>query len=210
MMAGPTRQERGTFGASRAVVSGAASHWTEGNEHMKLMRLVALIVVVAIFVPAASATDWDSCADDLDRLRRAARDAADKANDVKSKSEEVKSTLDDFENCKRYPETYDLLRDGCRSKASDYRSALSDYQSAVSDLQSELETVKRRMRSVDSSCEYPLGSTDSLLHLDASGSENQYCALYRRYKSKLPLATLMKNCTQSMSEAECKKCLADK
>jgi hypothetical protein len=39
------------------------------------------------------AADWYSCADDLDSLRRAARDASDAASDVKSKAEEL-------ENCK--------------------------------------------------------------------------------------------------------------
>ena len=178
-------------------------------------------LVVGLTLSAASAADWDSCADDLDRLRRAARDAADKANDVKSKSDDVKSKSEEFENCKRYPDMYDLLRDRCRSKASDYqsaqsdyRSALSDYQNALSDLESELGTVDSRIRSVRSSCGYALGTTGSpsFSQPQPSGSGNPACALYRNYKGKLPLETLLKTCTQSqsMSEAECKKCLADK
>ena len=157
-------------------------------------------LIVGLTLSTGSAADWGSCADDLDRLRRAARDAADKANDVKSKSEE-------FENCKRYPDVYDLLGDRCRSKASDYQSALSE-------LESELGTVDSRIRSVRSSCGYDLGTTGSpsLSQPQPSGSRNRYCALYRSYKGKLPLETLLETCTQSqsMSEAECKKCLADK
>lgn len=170
-------------------------------------------LVVGLTLSAASAADWGSCADDLDRLRRAARDAADKANDVKSKSEDVESKSEEFENCKRYPDMYDLLGDRCRSKASDYESALSDYESALSDLESELGTVDSRIRSVRSSCEYDLGTTGlpSLSQPPPSRSGNRACALYRSYKGKLPLETLLKTCTQSqsMSEAECKKCLAD-
>jgi len=34
------------------------------------------------------------------------------------------------------------------------------------------------------------------------------CDLIRSYKNRLPLETLIKSCTQSMSEAECRKCLS--
>ncbi|MBU2227408.1 MAG: hypothetical protein KJ936_07035, partial [Proteobacteria bacterium] len=104
------------------------------------MKRLALLVLFFVWLsPSLSnSTDWYSCADDLDRLRRAARDAADVANDVKSKA-------DDFENCKRFPDIYDLIQDRCRGKAYDYQSALSN-------LESELNTVDRRIRSVSSSC----------------------------------------------------------
>lgn len=147
-------------------------------------------------VSSASAANWESCADDLDRLRRAARDATDKANDVKTKGEE-------FENCKRYPDTYDLMRDRCRSKASDYQSALSD-------LESELGTVDSRIRSVRSSCGFDLGATGSPSYSrpQAPSSGNRACDLYRSYKGKLPMKTLLETCSKTMSEVECGKCLS--
>lgn len=155
--------------------------------------LVSLLTVVV--TSAVLAADWDSCADDLDRLRRATRDAADKASDVKSKAEE-------FENCRRYPDVYDLWRDGCRSKGS-------EYQSAVRDLESELSTVDSRIRSVRFSCGYDLGSTASpRLHSPETG--NQVCDLYRSYLGRLPLDALLKTCLRSMSETDCRKCLTGK
>jgi hypothetical protein len=162
------------------------------------MKWIALLVFVFVgFLPSlAFSADWDSCADDLDRLRRAARDATDVANDVKSKA-------DDFENCKRYPDTYDLMQDRCRSKAYDYQSALSN-------LESELNTVDRRVRSVSSSCGIDLSSigTPSYQKPRTPSSGNRICDIYRSYMNKVPLETLIKTCTQSMSEAECRKCLA--
>jgi len=151
---------------------------------------VALSGALALFVVSARAVDWDSCADDLDRLKRAARDASDKANEVKSAAEEL-------ENCKRYPSSE---YDGCRSKAS-------SYQSAVSDLESELSTVDSRIRSARSSCGYSLGGTGTAVRTTRQPTENPMCELYRSYKDKLPLEYLVKACMQSMSEAECKKCL---
>lgn len=162
------------------------------------MKRLSLMVFffATLCASSANSADWDSCADDLDRLRRAARDATDAANEVKSKAE-------DFENCKQYPDTYDLMRDRCRSKAY-------DYQSAASTLESELNTVNSRVRSVSSSCGMDLSSMGaaSPTRPRAPSSGNRMCDLYRGYKNSLPLETLIKTCTQSMSEAECKKCLS--
>ena len=161
-----------------------------------MKRLSLLVCVFVVFLPIlAISANWDSCADDLDSLRRAARDAADAANGVKSKS-------DDFENCKRYPDIYDLMRDRCRSKAYDYQSVLSN-------LEGELNTVNRRVRSVSSSCGMDLSAigTPSYAKPKIPGSDNPMCDMYRSYRKKLPLKTLIKTCAQSMSEAECRKCL---
>lgn len=164
----------------------------------RTLSIVFLVVALSgiTLTLNASAANWDSCADDLDRLRRAARDATDKANDVKTKA-------DEFENCKRYPDTYDLMRDRCRSNASYYQSALSD-------LESELGTVDSRIRRVRDSCGFDLGSTGSPSYSrpQSPRSGNQACDLYRSYKGKLPMKTLLETCTKSMSEAECTKCLS--
>jgi hypothetical protein len=162
------------------------------------MKRCALVfcLFATLCVSSAFSADWDSCADDLDRLRRAARDATDAANEIKSKA-------DEFENCKSYPDIYDLMRDRCRSKAY-------DYQSAASTLENELSTVDSRVRSVSSSCGIDMSSTGaaSTARPRTPGSGNRMCDMYRSYKNKLPLATLIETCTKSMSEAECRKCLS--
>lgn len=52
-----------------------------------------VVLLGLLFAVVSHATEWDSCADDLDRLRRAARDATDVA-------ERVKSAAYDLESCR--------------------------------------------------------------------------------------------------------------
>lgn len=162
---------------------------------IKQFAILAVFFFVALGPTLALSSDWNGCANDLDRLRRAARDATDAANSVKSKA-------DDFENCKRYPDMYDLMRDRCRSKASAYQSTLST-------LGNELSTVDSRVRSVNSSCGMDLSSSgSSFTRPKTPGFENRMCDLYLGYKNKLPIESLMKTCMQSLSEEECRKCLS--
>lgn len=158
--------------------------------------IAGTILLVSNFTSSSAFSgDWNSCAYDLDRLRRATRDAADVANDVKSKAEE-------FDRCKRYPDVYDLMGDRCRSKAWDYQRALRSLETA-------LITVDSHIRSVNSSCGYKLTSIGppSYSQIITPGPGEHLCDLFRSYKERVPLETLFKICTQSMSEADCKKCL---
>ena len=74
-----------------------------------------IILGAAVFglcgrAPLATAIDWDSCADELDRVRGTARDASDNAQEVHSKKEEL-------ENCLNYPRSYDYSHDRRESRA---------------------------------------------------------------------------------------------
>lgn len=161
---------------------------------MKQFALFAFFLFVALSSTLVLSSDWTGCANDLDRLHRAARDASEAANGVKSKA-------DDFENCKQFPNIYDLMRDHCRNAASDYQSALST-------LENELSTVNSRVRSVNLSCGGDLSSVgSSSTRPQTPDFENSMCNLYRGYKNKLPLETLIETCMQSLSEMECRKCL---
>jgi len=106
-----------------------------------------------------TAQDWSSCADDLDRLRRGARNASDAAEQAKYAAEQAEYAREELENCLMFPDVYDLLEDGCQSyrwdyesARSDYESAYSEYESARSNVESELDTVGRRIRNVNGSC----------------------------------------------------------
>ena len=156
--------------------------------------LLMILVVLVSFMPASSSPpsrDWSSCEYELDRVQRAARDASYAASDVQSKADELESCVD-------YPDTYDLLGDGCRS----YRS---EYESAVSNLESELGTLNRRLRSVQYSCGYQF----SLAGLTSTGSTD-ICAVLKRYRGQATDAQLMTVCKTQMSEAKCRKCLGSK
>jgi len=146
-------------------------------------------MIVLLGVPwLANAADWSTCASDLDDVRRAARDASDIANEVES----AKSAL---ENCRNYREGYDYRYDQCRSK-------LSSYNSEIDRLNSELDTLNRRIRSASSSC------TDSSPRVGGSRRPTNKCETYRQYLDRLPLESIIRVCTSSMTEAECRACLA--
>lgn len=158
-----------------------------------LILSVSLLVVILTcnIIPFAYATDWNSCADDLDRLRRATRDASDAA-------QQVESEKDELENCLHYPDIYDLMEDGCQSSRWDYNSARSN-------LESELNTVESRIRSVQWSCDFQFSITPSTGGLEGPGKDR--CNTYRFFKDKLPIEIILDTCKKSLTEDECKKCL---
>jgi len=98
------------------------------------------ILGVSTTLAQTSTTSLDSCHDDLDHLHKAALEAAEAADDAKSKQ-------DEFDDCKRDPETYDLMQDHCRSLAGDNESALND-------LESKMDDVDNKLRTVQDSCDY--------------------------------------------------------
>jgi hypothetical protein len=165
------------------------------------MKITSATIRVALFAlgltfASAFAIDFDDCQDELDSLQRAASDASESAEVAHSKKEK-------YENCRRDPETFDLMQDRCRSIAS-------DYQRAANDLASELDTVNSRIRSSASSCEYKLNTIAGSARQATRGTGDRYCDMIRDYRGKLPYDTLVKTCSNSMSADECKKCLAFK
>jgi hypothetical protein len=86
-----------------------------GFSFLKLPLLFQDGVAIGILTTATAAhapmADLDSRHDDLDRVRRAASDSSDAA-------EEAKSKYDDFEDCKQDPDLHGLAGDGFRSERS--------------------------------------------------------------------------------------------
>ena len=172
--------------------------------YKRLLRIF-LVFLILIYIPFAQATDWDSCADDLDDLRRAADVASDAAKEVQSAKEELESKKDELENCINYPKIYDLMRDRCQSVRWDYESALSDYKSKLSYLESELDTVQSRIRSVQLSCNYQFSIGFGQPRPGIQSRDR--CETFRKYKGVLPMETLLELCKKYMTGDECKKCL---
>ena len=172
------------------------------------MRWLIFVVLFIIAPSICQAADWSSCADDLDRLRRAVRDASDAAEEAESARQEFESKKEELENCIHFPDIYDLMQDKCQSLRWDYESARSNYESALNNLEDELDTVARRIRSVEWSCEVQFTGPTYKKSDNSKISSN--CALFRSYKGKIPIATLLESCKKVMSEKECKKCLGIK
>lgn len=167
---------------------------------MKVNPPIATVLsglAAVLFVGWALAADWDACQDDLDRLRRAARDAADIAETVKSRADDVEDAKNALRSCGTWS------RD-CSAERWRYESASSDFESAKGDLESELGTVASRIRSVEASCGYPVGSGR---FATPPRSPDSFCAVLRRYKGSLPDQALIDVCKRSRSEEECRRCL---
>jgi hypothetical protein len=170
---------------------------------MRYFRGLLLVITLAFGSVALAQTplrDWNSCNGDLDRTQKAASDAADAAK-------KADSSFDDFDRCKRDPQSYDFMHDGCRSH-------LSDYESAVSDLESNLDNLDNRLRSVQGSCDYQFGSSDvakaqrAQQRLDASRQR-----LCESFKNLIPLASrqgVFQMCVSTVGqqgEAWCRACV---
>src|SRR5713101_4931568 len=170
------------------------------------MRAITLgagiVIALGIFSVAPTAhaptLDLDSCHDDLDRLRRAASDASDAAEDAESKRK-------DFEDCKRDPDIYDLMGDGCHGRRSDYQSALSDLESKMDDLDS-------RLQSVQSSCGYEF-SVNRLSSLEAAqrhqqAAQRRLCVSFQGFLGLgMPPESVLQMCEKNMDVQWCKACL---
>jgi hypothetical protein len=169
---------------------------------MSLKCLHGLALVGSLLLLGA---DWTSCQDDLDRLHQRASDASDKASEVETASDDLKTKRDEYQQCRSYPQIYDIYRDRCRSLADEYQSARDTFESEKSDLESALDDVDSALRSVSSSCDYSFTSTSSV---PGRSRGDSVCRLLQRYKSRMPLEKLMETCTKAGRTVEqCKACL---
>lgn len=189
---------------------------------LKLATFAAAAVVLAGLVTTSETltprveVDWGNCSDDLEALKKAASEAEEEAEDAEDAAEELEGKKRDYEDCRRYPEIYDLLKDRCISKKADYEGAQSSYESAVRDVESDLDAVATRVRAVSSSCDTALPerqvpSNPGVGRTDRDDTlADRSCALYRSYKGKLPPRNIMEVCLRSNTEEHCKKCLETK
>jgi DNA repair exonuclease SbcCD ATPase subunit len=170
------------------------------------MTFKGLPVLALVGSLALIGADWSSCQDDLDRLRRRASDASDKASEVESASSDLQSKKDEYEQCRSYPRIYDIYRDRCRSLADEYETARSNFESEKSDLESALDDVDSALRSVSGSCGFAF-SAGSRATTGQPGGDS-LCRLLQRYKGRMPLEKLMETCTKAgLTVEQCRVCL---
>ena len=161
-------------------------------------------ILAVVLLPAVLlASDWRSCQDDLDTLRRRASGASDAAEQVDQAAEELDTKRQEWQDCRAFPEIHDLLRNGCQSQRWDYESAQNEYESTKSSLESELDSVDSALRSASGSCDYSFsaGAASPRTRVDP------VCRLLQRYKGRIPPAALLDMCKKSRSEEDCKRCL---
>ncbi|MEO6746460.1 MAG: hypothetical protein ABIN08_18425 [Caldimonas sp.] len=157
---------------------------------------------------AAGAQDWSTCANDLDYLRRRSDDASSAAKEADEAKQKFEREKEEFETCRRFPQSYDLYRDGCRSKRADAESALSQYKSSVSEVASKLSDVDSKVRSVASSCASDVSAVLGPPPKVPDGVANpQLCRTVLGFRDRLPTKSLIALCSQHMSVEECNRCM---
>ena len=170
-------------------------------------KAFATILLTALFSQAApqAQLNFSSCASALDTMRRRANNAEDPARRAESADRAFTSERDDYDRCRRSPDIYDLLGDGCASRLRSVRSAERDLESAVSSLQGALQGVERAFRDITSSCQLP----PTILRVIPGVNEpnQEMCRLLLRYQGILSREQALATCQESMSPAECNACL---
>jgi hypothetical protein len=165
----------------------------------------------ALFLSAAlscTAQDWSSCASDLDSMRRRASDASSEAESTDSKQKQFKSAEEELRRCVQSPQVYDFIRDGCRNKRYEYESARSAYRSQLDSLRSSLDDVDSKIRSASNSCGYEMRRTLGPPPTVPAGVQRpEQCAIYLRYKGRMPVQSLLEVCSKQMPADQCRKCL---
>lgn len=170
-----------------------------------MRRILLLAAAVPLFASAGGA-DWSECSAELDRLRRAARDAQVAADEVASAADHLEAATDALDQCRSYPETYDLMSDDCQMKRYDVESAASNFESARSDLAGYLDALSRRARAVNMSCE--VGVEISIEPQEHSiPSQVSICPAIRALARRVTTEKFSSFCSEALSLSECIQCL---
>jgi hypothetical protein len=116
----------------------------------KYRRRLALLLLI---LPTHSlAENWSSCESDLSRVSRQARNAESEASDMQNLEYELDRKKSDYEDCLMFPDTFDLMDDGCENYRYDYNRKVNEYNNGLSEIQGEMETLIRRANTAISSC----------------------------------------------------------
>ncbi|MEX8499233.1 hypothetical protein [Leptothrix ochracea] len=178
------------------------------QEHQFSKHGFVIATVLLLTCLGLRAQDWSSCASDLDYLRRQSEQASSLAEEIDSKHKRLKSAENELQQCLSAPQIFDLLRDGCRSKRFEYESAKSNYKVRLDFFRGSLDNVDSKIRSVSNSCGLELTrSVGTSPTVPAGVKKPERCAIYLRYKDRLPAQALLDTCSKQMPAEECRKCL---
>jgi hypothetical protein len=150
-----------------------------------------------------NAIDWSNCADALDTVKTHSQRASDAATEAESAAHDLESASEDLDNCRRYPSTYDLAGDGCRSQKWDVDSAQDQVESAAEEAQGQLRRLRNALADAASDCEFNLSVPTPLPSLSRQGQ----CDRLRALRGQLSQQYLSDFCKTVMSAEECKTCL---
>lgn len=180
-----------------------ASKSAEVYTYIRLLVVGLMILLTAGTSGARGQADYVICSSELDRLRRASRDATDSANTVAAAQDQLNSARSTAQSACRV----DASEYRCKSARSALISAQSEFDSELSRFASDYSNVQSRIRSVRAPCGDVLTHAISIVGVT---TENQSsCRTLRRLRdSGIALDRVRQSCsTLGLASAECRACL---
>jgi uncharacterized protein (DUF885 family) len=166
-----------------------------------LPLFAAVPALLVLSVSSAASEPWDyRCKSALSDVESAAEDAQRAQREVEDSYERYKQTLDDYNNCRSYPQIYDLMRDRCQSQRW-------DVESAKSSAESDLDTFNSRMRSLADAFENATGSCGGSV-ARGGRAPSRTCAMIKAMRSRSTEEQVLAFCKNvGVTESECRRCM---
>lgn len=157
--------------------------------------------MLLVIVPSAAADPWDyGCKSALGDIESAVSDAQRARRDAEDSYEAYKRAADDFNTCRRFPDIYDLWKDGCRSK-------YSDAESAKRRAESDLDTFTSRFRSVVDATE-DSASRCGYSRPQPGQAASRTCRVIAMMRRTTDEAKTLEFCGKlGVTEPECRRCM---
>lgn len=173
----------------------------------RVVRVLVTSTIVGVppAAPSSLAIDFSTCASALEDVSGAGDDAATKARDAEEAADDLESERDEYDRCRRFPDIYDLLQDGCRSKLREVKNAQEEFESAQGDLTRALDDLNGAMTDVQDACGVSLVAATPVPGV--SQARQRTCSRLRKLRATMKAPELDEFCRRFMSEVECNACL---
>lgn len=114
------------------------------------MRRATIVFVFALSILTVRASYFcRSSFEDISSEASELSSAADDAADARKKLDRAK---EEYENCLRFPDTFDIYDDDCQTLRDEYNRAVRKYNNAVGEVQAAYEGVVHAVESVQTAC----------------------------------------------------------
>jgi len=135
----------------------------------------------------------------LSEIESTAEDAQRAQRNIEDSHERYRQAVDEYNNCRSYPQIYDLRRDGCQSLRWDVDLAKSEAEGDLSTFNSRLRSVADAFEDAASSYggsptrgTAPLRTCRLIKTMKAGSNEQQVLAFCQRV---------------GVTESECRRCM---
>jgi hypothetical protein len=118
---------------------------------------VIFIATCLLWAPTANTAreiDFGSCSSSLADIGPAAEAASDNAQEAERTEQAFDDAKEEFDRCRRDPETYDTYSDGCRHFRREVEDARYEFNGAIDELESALHQMDGEIRYAHGTCGY--------------------------------------------------------